>query len=204
MIAPARTTDSISPVEDRFLDLLPTIRRVARMAFRHWGAEAREDAVAEIIANSFAAFARLVARGKVDVAFATALARFAIRQFHGGRRVGNRFTIRDVMSPAAQRRRGFAVEQLDHVDLATGEWVEAVVDDTSTPVADQAAFRCDFPAWLRKQSGRNRRLTEALSVGHTTADVARRFRISAARVSQLRRELYDSWRQFHGEASDDA
>jgi hypothetical protein len=200
MIAVARTCDSTSSAEDRFLELLPTIRRVARIAFRGWGAEAREDAVAEIIANSFAAFARLVARGKVDVAFGTALARYAIRQFHGGRRVGNRFTVRDVMSPAAQRRRGFAVERLDHVDPDTGEWIEAVVDDASTPVADQAAFRCDFPTWLRQQNCRNRRITEALALGHTTADVARRFRVSAARVSQLRRELYDSWNQFHGEA----
>jgi hypothetical protein len=30
--------------------------------------------------------------------------------------------------------------------------------------------------------------------------VAKTFRLTAGRVSQLRRELYESWRQFVGEA----
>ena len=200
MIAVARPLDAQSgECHNLFLALLPKIRLYARRAFRHLGAEAREEAVAEVTANAFAAFARLVERDKLDVVFATALARFAIRQFHSGRRVGSRFNIRDVASAAAQRRHGFIVERIDRVDRATGEWVEAVVDDTETPVADQAAFRCDFPAWLRKQNRRNRRIAEALSLGHTTTDVARRFHVSAARVSQLRCELRDSWRAFHGD-----
>lgn len=200
MIAVARSVDPRSEErQELFLALLPKIRRYARMAFRHLGAEAREEAIAEVTANAYAAFHRLVERGKLNVVFATALVRFAIRQFHSGRRVGSRFNIRDVTSAAAQRRHGFIVERIDRVDRATGEWVEAVVDDTETPVADQAAFRCDFPVWLRKQNRRNRRIAEALSLGHTTAEVARRFQVSAGRVSQLRGELHDSWHAFHGE-----
>jgi hypothetical protein len=199
MIALARNFSASPAVEERFLELLPMIRRRAQTAFRDWDVEAREDAVTEVVANSFVAFARLAARGKVEIAFATALARFAVRQFHAGRRVGNRFTIRDVLSSAARRRRGLVVERLDRVDPATGEWLEAVVNDYSTPVADQAAFRCDFPAWLGKQRPRDRRIAAALALGHTTADVARQFRISAGRVSQLRRELRNSWLAFHGD-----
>ena len=203
MIAPAIPVVSIAKTEpdcrEGFLALMPRIRTCALVAFRHLGAEAREDAVAEIVANAYAAYVRLVARGKADLAYPTVLARFAINQFHAGRRVGSRFTIRDVMSKAAQRRHSFVVGRLDRFHEATGEWIEAVVEDTTTPVPDQAAFRCDFPAWLRNQKRRNRRIAEALSLGHTTADVARRFRVSAGRVSQLRGELHDSWLAFHGE-----
>ncbi len=178
---------------------MPSIRTTAEVAFRYLEAEAREDAVAEIVASAFVAYARLVAQGKADLAFPSVLARFAISQFHRGSRVGSRFSNREVCSPVAQRRHGFKLERLDRLDDATGEWLEAVVDDRSTPVPDQAAFRCDFPAWLRKQQLRNRRIAEALSLGHTTADVAKRFRISPARVSQLRAEFHNSWREFHGE-----
>lgn len=203
MIAFAQPVRCTSPADidshDLFLAMLPKIHRYARAKLRYYAAEAREDAIAEITANAFKAYIRLVERGKLDVVFATALARFAIRQFQSGRRVGNRFTIRDVMSTAAQRRGGFTVERLDCVDPDTGEWIDAIADDFSTPVPDQAAFRCDFPAWLRMQKPRNRRIAEALSLGHTTAEVAKRFRISAGRISQLRSELQKSWRAFHGE-----
>ena len=199
MIAFARNLSPSSDVQARFLELLPTIRTAAQVAFRGWDPEAREDAVTEVIANCFVAFSQLAAQGKLEVAFASVLARFAIQQFRVGRRVGSRFTIQDVLSPAAQCRRRFDVERLDAVDPTTDEWVEAVVDDYATPVPDQAAFRCDFPAWLAAQSRRTRRIAEALALGHTTADVAKRFRVTPGRVSQLRRELQNSWQTFHGE-----
>ncbi len=195
-------TPRSSSCQEGFLALMPTIRHYACRAFRQWSAEAREDAVAEVVANAYAAYVRLVRRGRRELAFATVLARYAIRQFHSGRRVGSRFTVRDVMSQAAQRRHRFIVERLDHVASPTGEWIEAVVEDTATPVADQAAFRCDFPAWLRRLKPRDRRIAEALSLGHSTSEVAQRFRVSASRVSQLRGTLHHSWHSFHGDARD--
>jgi hypothetical protein len=204
MIAFARNLPTATDVQARFLELLPTIRTAAQVAFRGWDAEAREDAVTEVIANCYVAFARLAARDKIEVAFATVLARFAIRQLRVGRRVGSRFTVQDVMSPVAQRRRRFAVEQLDSVDPTTDAWLDSVVEDTSTPVADQAAFRCDFPAWLSQQRRRTRRIAEALALGHTTNEVARRFRLSPGRISQLRSELRNSWQTFHGETLEKA
>jgi hypothetical protein len=43
-----------------------------------------------------------------------------------------------------------------------------------------------------------------LDLGETTDHVARTFRISAARVSQLRRELCANWHRFVGELTDAA
>jgi len=74
-----------------------------------------------------------------------------------------------------------------------------VVDTRLAPVPDIVAFRCDFPAWLNTLSRRDRRIAEFLSLGNRTTDVAKRFNVSAGRVSQLRRELAESWKNFRGE-----
>jgi hypothetical protein len=126
---------------------------------------------------------------------------YAVRQFVAGRRVGGRLNVRDVSSDYAQRRKRFAVARLDRFDENEGAWIEAVVQDHHTPPADQAAFRIDFPAWLATHTSRNRRIAEALAVGHTTNHVAHKFGISAGRVSQLRTNFRQSWDRFQGEQS---
>ena len=71
-----------------------------------------------------------------------------------------------------------------------------MVEDHRTPVVDQVCFRVDFPDWLSRLNRRNRRIAESLAHGNSTHAVARQFRVSAGRVSQLRREFYESWEQF--------
>jgi hypothetical protein len=63
-------------------------------------------------------------------------------------------------------------------------------------VDEQVAFRLDFPAWLLTLARRDRRLVEGMALGHRTADLARRFRLSAGRVSQMRREFKQDWDRF--------
>lgn len=194
---PPRSSKSCTDWHAGFLQMMPANRRYALIAFRNLGEEAREDAVTETIANALVAYVRLFELGKTDDAYPTVLARYAVCQIRDGRRVGTRQNNRDVMAKNAQRRNGFAVQTLDRYDKKAGEWIEATVEDTSTPVPDQAAFRCDFPAWLQTHSPRNRQIAESLAMGDSTSKVARRFRISRGRVSQLRRELNHSWDAFH-------
>ena len=182
-----------------FLRMLPTIRHVAKVSFRHLHGDTFDDAVEEVIANACVAYKRLVDLGRTDVAYPTVLARYAVAQRNEGRRVGTPQCVRDVLSPYAQKRKRIVVERLDYFDEEDGEWREAVVEDYRTPVADQVAFRCDFPAWLQSQSKRNRRIAESLAIGLRTKDVARKFRLSWGRVSQLRREFHTLWQEFHGE-----
>ena len=53
-------------------------------------------------------------------------------------------------------------------------------------------------AWLRTLTKRNRQIARALSLGETTCDVAKRFGLSAGRVSQLRGWLRVHWESFQG------
>jgi FixJ family two-component response regulator len=79
-------------------------------------------------------------------------------------------------------------------------WQEAADEDTrNAPVSEIVAFRCDFADWLKSLRRRERQIAESLALGNRTSDVAGRFNVSAGRVSQLRRELAESWRAFVGD-----
>ena len=57
-----------------------------------------------------------------------------------------------------------------------------------------------LPTGLASLCRRDRRIAESLAIGNRTSDVAQRFDVSAGRVSQLRRELSESWKTFVGDA----
>jgi hypothetical protein len=203
MIAPVRKQcRSIEQQHhDRFLEMLPLIRSQARLAFRRMRPEIKDELVQEAIANAYCRFSRLVRAGKADLAFATPLADFAIRQVIAGRRVGTKLNSRDVFSVVAQRRQGFSVQTLPSESSGSNIWCEILADDTLTPVPDQVAFRLDFPAWLKIQNRRKRELAKFLAVGNSATEAAQRFRVTAARISQLRGELQASWQEFQGETT---
>ncbi len=184
---------------ERFLDMLPLIRSQARRAFCRLRPELKQELVQEVIANAFVAFVALVRRGKADIAYATPLANYAIRQALAGRRVGAKTNCRDVSSVVAQRRWGFTLENLSWNGSGANIWSEILADDTLTPVGDQVAFRLDFRAWWGTLNRRDRRLARFLALGNTASEAAQRFCVSNPRISQLRSELQVSWQAFQGE-----
>jgi hypothetical protein len=198
--------DRIPQWHQRFLSMVPAIRRTAEMCFRKCRREFRHEMVEEVVANCLMAYARLVERGKEELAFPTALARFAIAQVRQGRQVGNRLNSNDVSSRWAQQRKGFQVERLDQFDASDDEWKEVLVEDQRATPADIAASRIDFAAWLASMSLLRRKIAECLAAGETTHGAAKRFAVSPGRISQIRREFQESWLAFHGEpmASDAA
>jgi hypothetical protein len=169
--------------------------------------------VQEVLALCWQWFLRLCERGKDATAFASALAGYAARAVRGGRRLCGTERAREVLSPVAQRKGGFRVEHLPasthspHEQLYATPRGQALLDafeerlrdNTLTPVADQAAFRIDFPAWLQTLTGRERRLVRAMARNERTKDLSKQFELSPGRVSQKRREFRDGWRRFHGE-----
>lgn len=183
-----------------FTGMLPVILESLRGEFRKLDEERRDDAIHEAVANCYVAFRRLVEQGRGLLAYPTVLARYAAAQVREGRRVGGTLNADDVSSRYAQVRRGIRLQSLDVYDDHRREWHEAVINDPKTPVFHQVWFRIDFPAWLKRLTIRDRKIALALAKGFTTSWVARKFKLSAARVSQLRRELCDSWHAFHAGA----
>ena len=195
----SRRKKQSKPPAPTFEELLPSITKQASVAFRDSPPCEREEQVAETIANCFVAYVRLLERGLGNVIFASPLTAYAIKQVRAGRRVGSALNIKDISSTYCQQRKKVRMNRLDHYDVDEGGWQEIVVEDRTATPADVAATRLDFAAWLQTLRRKERRVAELLSTGESTKVAARRFRISPARISQLRRELRNCWLTFQGE-----
>ena len=186
----------VSTDKDRFLELLPTIQEQAHHAFRCEPPERQEEMIAEVVANAFVAFVRLVDRGLGDVVYPTPLARFAVRQVRSGRKVGGCLNVNDVSSGYAQKSKGFVLQSLDQYSQRKKQWKEILIEDRRTGPAQTAAARIDIGDWFASLPRKKRRIAEKLAVGESTSAAARKFHVSHGRISQVRRELLDNWQAF--------
>ena len=186
-------TDSPAPLHIVFLAILPRIERHGSVYFRHVkNAGLKEEFIAEMVALSWKWCVRLSRRGKDVTRFPSAIATFAAKAVRSGRRVCGQEKGKDVLSPLAQRRHGFAVGKLPDQNPLS----EALTDNTVTPVDEQVAFRMDFPQWLSTYSDRDRRVALDMMTGERTLDVSERFGLSPGRISQMRRQYHDDWLRF--------
>jgi hypothetical protein len=178
--------------------VLPKVVSHGRVYFRHLkSAERKEECIAEMVALSWKWHLRLAERGRDATRFPTALATFAARAVRSGRRLAGMDPARDVLSPQARQRHGFAVAKLPDYSAPDGSPLhEALHDNTQSPVDEQVCFRLDFPRWRASRTERDRRVLDDLMVGERTLDVAGKHGLSPGRVSQLRREFLTDWRLF--------
>ena len=193
MIARAK---GISTYQDQFLGMLPLIREQASHAFRNEPPERREELIAEVIANCWVAYIRLMDRGLGDAVYSTPLARYAVRQVRSGRKVGGSLNVNDVSSGYAQKSKGFSMESLDQYSQRKKQWKEILIEDRRTGPAQTAAARIDIGDWFASLPRKKRRIAEKLAVGESTSAAARKFHVSHGRISQVRRELLDNWQAF--------
>jgi len=190
----------------RFEAALPAIDRTLSYLFRRWPRGRRDEAIADARAACWHAWYGLLRRGldprSVGV---TGLAANAARYVRNGRRLGCGTPGRanDVLDPGVRRRHGFNVVSLDRDaerELGPGSdaWRDWLAEDNKATPADQAAFRLDLQEWLDRLPARKRKVAELLSEGHDGVVVARLLGITPGRVSQVRDELWASWRAFQG------
>jgi hypothetical protein len=198
------TADSVAlaRLQATFLtSVLPKVLSHGRVYFRHLkSAERQEEYIAEMVALAWKWHLRLAERGKDAAQFPTAIATFAARAVRSGRRLTGMDRAKDVLSPLARQRQGFAVGKLPDCSTLDGSPLdEALHDNTRTPPDEQCAFRIDFPAWRATHAERDRRVLDDLMLGERTLDVAGKYGLSPGRVSQLRREFLLGWRRYVSE-----
>ena len=181
-----------------FLTHLPRIDAHARFAVRHVPcAHERADRHAEVIALAWRSFVALTRRGTDPAAFITTLAQRCSQAVRAGRRLARADSAKDVLSRVARARHGFTLSGIGRASRLDPRLADALVDNTRTPVPEQAAFRSDYPRWRAGFGRRDRAVLDSLAAGGRTMEVARRFGLSAGRVSQLRRRFAASWDDFH-------
>jgi hypothetical protein len=212
------TSTAIDTLKSDFMAILPYIETHARIYFRDIRcADQKADKISETVALTWKWFVRLAERGKNAAAFKSTLATFAARAVRCGRRICGQDKSKDVLSPRAQQRFGFVVttlpistylpfERLDRDIHAHGHFLfdafeERLRENTMTPVADQVAFRLDFPKFLLTLSERDRRMVEYLSLGNSADSAAKKFAVSPGRIAQLRQQLCREWHTMHGETA---
>jgi DNA-directed RNA polymerase specialized sigma24 family protein len=182
----------------RFLAHLPRIEAHARFAFRRVGCpHARADLEAETVALAWRDFVRLTERGKNPDQFITTLATRCSQAARSGRRVAGGFRKREAMPQRGTSRR--ALVRIPFADAEYKElgWLsDALREDVRTPVPSRVAFVIDFKAWRAALTKKSRRMLDALAAGGKTCEVAQKFGVCPARVSQMRRELAQGWREF--------
>jgi hypothetical protein len=211
---PQSVPQSIQDLHAAFLEILPRIELHARIYFRWLKCPGRRaDAVAETVAISWRWFLRLTEQRKDVTEFVSTLASYAVRHVRSGRRLCGQEKSKDVLSPLAQQRHHFKVEPLncstqrDHESLYSDShgqqhmdaYEARLRDNTQSPVADQAAFRVDYPQWLAQLGLRSREIIADMTLDHSTNELAQKYQLSAGRISQMRREFYLDWRRFHRE-----
>jgi hypothetical protein len=182
--------------------------------FRGLPAVDREEAIAEAVAASYVAYRRLRDRGIDPVReFPSLIATYAVLHVKDGRLVGSRRSSKDVLSPTAQRKHGFRVGSLPQSTRRSHEEVHATLhgqremdtfeerlhENYRTPVPEAAAFRLDWPQFVRSLSQRDRRLATFLSLGNSAKQAAEKFRLSQGRITQLRQSWCREWRVRQGE-----
>jgi len=184
-----------------FEKMIPAIETHARICFRHLDNESREEAIQEVICNACQAYVRLIEQNKTDKAHASVLASFGVAQTREGRKVGNSLNIHDVSSDYCRQRKNLVLERLDHFDLDEQNWNEVLVEDRHAGPADTAIVRIDFSRWLKTLPRWLRKIAMFLANGETTTAASKKFRLSQCRISQIRRQLFESWHTFQGDVS---
>jgi hypothetical protein len=187
---------SSPPGQAGFLTILPAIETHARICFRFLRADLREERIANAVALAFLGYHSLARRNRLGQAYAGAMANFAVRATRSGRVAGSGQNSKEVLSLLAQQRHGFTTMNLGRQSLPV--WRQVARVDPHVDPAEQAIFNLDFASWLRTLSRRLRKIVGMLAAGWRTGEVARRFRLSAGRISHFRRMLEESWRRFQG------
>src|SRR5437763_10566275 len=104
---------SLARLQAAFVAIVPRITAHGEVYFRNVKCQTtKEECLAEMVALSWLWFWRLHQKGRDPLSFVSALATFAAKAVRSGRRLCGQEKAKDVLSPRAQRRKGFAVCKL--------------------------------------------------------------------------------------------
>jgi hypothetical protein len=196
---------AMEQLQARFLSILSRIETHARIYFRSARCPHRKaDRVAETVALAWSWFVRMAKSGKDATQFPSVLASYAAKAVKSGRKVCGMQKAKDVMNERTQQKRSFVVGKLpDFSTESCNPLAEALADNTISPVPDQVQFRCDFPAWTRSRCQRDRRLIHDMARKERTSDLSRKYGLSSARISQLRREFHEDYDRFTADPAEE-
>jgi hypothetical protein len=173
-----------------FVSRLSEMEDLAAGHFRHLDPEAREEAVQNSVVLAYRYWRRLVERGRDAEGLLKGVLWWACRHTRQGRQGGGRAKMKPkcVLDYARRGIGNVTVER--EIDL------NHFIGQTAS-VPDTVAFRVDIPAFLSTLPQRDREIACDLAIGTGTKEVARKFGVSAAAISQFRTRFRKKYDAFH-------
>jgi len=185
-------------VNEHFMTLEPRIRQYARRSFGDYCADKREEAAQAAVVLALQMTHNLAGNGRLHEAYATPIARFAVRKYWEGRTGGAPSNSTDVTSEHCQflgrsrvKNYGLALGIADTFES------EATVTDARFPVHKTVQFRLDFfQGWLQLQTPKHQKIIRLLALGNSPSDVARLCGLSPAYICQSQKRYKASWQEY--------
>jgi len=189
---------TVAEVNDRFVVMLPKIRRNARWAFKNYNADRRTEAVQAIVVIAFEMHQKLAVQGRMDESFPSPLSKYAIGRYRDGRTGGASSCSTDVTSEHCKALGRSSVKNYGLADNIADTFQPATAAmDARYSVHDAVQFRIDFfEGWLPQQTPRDQEIILDLMSGETTGNVAKKYKVSDASISQYRNRYFKSWNAF--------
>jgi len=178
-------------------EIYPIIRNTVPRVVRPTGSEDPEELVQDATASAAEMIEAMEKAGKEPLPHS--IAYYSIQRTKSGRRsYGDIRT--DVMSPGFQMDNDGAVCSMqepagDDEDLTIGDAIASRSEDMAGKVLRQI----DWDAFLETLDARKRRIVEELMLGFGTGDIAKLFSVSAARITQIKREIAQDIKEFMGD-----
>ena len=182
-----------------FNQILPEIERRLRGAFCGFRGELQSELIQDALVQCLLSYMRLFQKGRAASVSPSSLVWYAARQVKSGRQAGCRLNCREPLSHYARLHHGIRLERLHTYNCKDESWINDVLEDKRASVPDQVAARLDFRAWFGTLPKRTARIARDLALGCSTAELASKYRLSPGRISQMRRSLANSWREFQHE-----
>lgn len=154
-----------------------------------------DECLQDMSCSAYEFYKSLMDRGLQDRVYYSPLAKYAMCRFKEGRRY-NGYNSTDVLGEVTRLKERVEVDSLEPYDDKRHTWYECFVADGRVNVAREVAFKIDCEDWMATLDQRRRAILEAMIQGDSNQELSARFKVSQGRISQHRREFYESWKEF--------
>lgn len=179
-------------------EIYPIIRNTIYRAARPMGSEDHEELVQDATASAAEMVEAMEQSGRTPLPHS--IAYYSIQRTKSGRRSYGDVRS-DVMSPGFQMDHEGSICSMqepvcDEDDMTVGDAIASKSEDMASKVLRQI----DWDAFLDTLDARKRRIVEELMLGFGTGDIAKLFSVSAARITQIKREIAQDIKEFMGDS----
>ena len=193
------TPQTDAEADAKYVELAPGIRNYVRKRFEECrDPNSLDELVQSVQVYSWESIRSLARKGRLCDAYATVLANYGIRKYLTGRVGGIPSNSTDVLGERCKYLNRAKVKNYGLCEHVTDSFEsEATANDGRYPVHRTVGLKIDFfENWLTKQTPRDQRIIKDMAMGETTNDLARKYGVSAASISQYRRKYAESWYAF--------